>query len=278
MKSKLPFTVVLLGCSLLVAASADDSLTFNVPGVTPSTPAPASTPASAPAPAPTPTATPAAPKAKFTDQQLAEAYGWYMAAQMGLRQLEFSKEQVEALCRGLIGAVTGGQPSFDPKEVGPELEAFMGKKTEVYLTKLRNAQVAEGSAFFAKLKDNKNVVELPSGLRYEILKAGTGANPKVGQQVTIHYTGSLLNGQVFDSSVERGRPAEMVLDQGQIIPGMLEGVQKVGVGGKVKLYIPPSLAYGDQGNQAIPPGATLIFEVEVLGAKDAPKEAAPAAK
>lgn len=124
------------------------------------------------------------------------------------------------------------------------------------------------------------MIELPSGLRYEVIKAGTGATPKVGQEVSIHYTGTLPNGQVFDSSVERGQPAEMVLEPKQLIPGMLEGLQKVAVGGKVKLYIPASLGYGDEGNQAIPPAATLIFDVELLGVKDAPKEAAaaPAAK
>jgi FKBP-type peptidyl-prolyl cis-trans isomerase len=96
----------------------------------------------------------------------------------------------------------------------------------------------------------------------------------MGQVVNIHYTGSLTNGQVFDSSVERGQPVDLLMQTGQIIPGMLEGLQQVPVGGKIKLYIPPSLAYGDEGSQAIPPGATLIFEIEILGAKDAPKEPA----
>jgi len=148
------------------------------------------------------------------------------------------------------------------------------------MAKLRNEQMSAGVAFFTKLKENKNVVDLPSGLRYEIVKAGTGAVPKVGQVVTIHYTGTFTNGQVFDSSLQprqQGAPVEpvdMQLAPGQLIPGMIEGLQKCAVGGKIKLYIPPSLAYGDEGSQAIPPGATLIFDVEVLGTKDAP--AAPA--
>ena len=269
MKFTSTITAGLVTMSLLVAASAEDAVKFTVPGVsapTPATPAPAA---------------PAAPAVKFTEAQIAEAYGWYMGAQMGLRQLEFTQAQVEAMARGMIGVAAGGQPPFDAKEIGPELEAFMGKKQEAFMTKLRFQNIADGAAFFTKLKENKNVVELPSGLRYEILKAGTGAMPKAGQQVTIHYKGSLVSGQVFDSSIERGEPAEMLLQPGHIIPGMIEGLQKVGTGGKIKLYIPPSLAYGDQGNQAIPPGATLIFEVDVIGAKDAPKEPAapaPAAK
>lgn len=273
MKFTSKITAALVSLGLLVVASAQDQFKLNT-GTSAKPAAPTATPAA-------PVAAPAA-KAKYTEAQIAEAYGWYMAAQLGLRQLEFTKDQVEAMARGMTGAVTGGQPSFDPKEVGPELEAFLGKKQENFMTKLRYQQMAEGAAFFTKLKENKNVVELPSGLKYEIVKPGSGVFAKPGQVVSIHYTGSLVTGQTFDSSVERGQPAEILLQAASpqsptgVIPGMFEGLQKVGIGGKLKLYIPPSLAYGDSGSQVIPPGATLIFEVEVLGAKDAP--AAPAAK
>jgi FKBP-type peptidyl-prolyl cis-trans isomerase len=262
----------LLSLGLLVAASAEDAVKFNVPGVSSG----AQPVAPAAAPAAGPVAAPAKPK--FTEAQIAEAYGWYTGMRMGLNQLGFTKAEVEAMGRGLVGSASGAQPSFDPKEIGPDLEAFLGKKNEAYMIKLRAENVALGAGFFAKLKENKNVVELPSGLRYEVIKAGTGATPKVGQQVTFHYTGSLASGQVFDSSIERGQPAEMVLQPNQMIAGMIEGLQKVAVGGKSKLYIPAALGYGDEGNQGIPPAATLIFDVEVLGVKDAPKEAAaPAA-
>ncbi len=267
MKFTSKFTAGLFCVGLLVAASAQDAVKFPVPGVTP-TAAPAA-------------AAPAAPKAKFTEAQIAEAYGWYMGAQMGLRQLEFTQEQIEAMARGMIGVAAGGTPSFDAKEIGPELEAFLGKKNEAFMAKLRSQQQAESSAHFTKLKENKNVVELPSGLRYEIVKAGTGTAPKLGQLVKFHYTGAFVNGQVFDSSVQRGEPAEMLLQEGGLIPGMIEGLQKVGPGGKIKLHIPGALAYGDNPDprSGMPPGATLVFDVEVVSAKDAPKEAAaPAAK
>ena len=126
------------------------------------------------------------------------------------------------------------------------------------------------------------MVELPSGLRYEVVKAGTGATPKAGQVAKIHYTGSFINGQVFDSSVQRGEPIDLLVqapskeDPRGAIAGMVEGLQKMNVGGKYKLYIPPHLAYGDDGAQGIAPASTLIFEVELLEAKDAPKEPAPA--
>ena len=131
--------------------------------------------------------------------------------------------------------------------------------------------MAVNTDFFTKLKENKAVVELPSGLRYEIVAQGTGAAPKPTETVKVHYTGKLIDGSVFDSSVQRGEPAEFPLDQ--VIPGWTEGIQKVTKGGKIKLYVPPHLAYGDDGRPGIPPGSTLIFDVELLDIKAA---AAPA--
>ncbi len=292
MKFTSQVSAALVSLGLFTAASAQDAVKFTVPGVsTPASPpaAPAKTPA-APATAPATPAAPAKPAAKFTETQIAEAYGWIAGQQLGLRQLEFSKAEIEAMARGMIAMASGAQPTFDAQAMEPELQAYMAKKAEVFevkrqafLTQLRMKNLADGNAFFTKLKENKNIVELPSGLRYEILKPATGALAKPGQLLTMHYTGSLVGGEVFDSSIERKEPIELLMavataeSPNGTIPGLVEGLLKVGVGGKAKFYIPPSLAYGDSGNQGIPPGATLIFEVEVLGVKDAPK-AAPAAK
>jgi FKBP-type peptidyl-prolyl cis-trans isomerase len=285
-------SAALASLGLLIAASAQEPVKFNVPGVSnppaqPAGKASAATPAAAPA---APVAAPAKPAAKFTDAQIAEAYGWIAGGQLGLRQLEFTKAEIEAMSRGMIAMASGAQPTFDPAAMEPELQAFMQKKAEAFetkrqafLTQVRLKNLNDAAAFFTKLKENKNVVELPSGLRYEILKPATGPVAKLGQLVTIHYTGSFVNGEVFGTSSEAKEPIElpMVAATGEnpngTIAGMVEGLTKVGVGGKAKLYIPPSLAYGDNGNgQGSPPGATLIFEVEVVSVKDAPKT--PAAK
>jgi peptidylprolyl isomerase len=112
------------------------------------------------------------------------------------------------------------------------------------------------------------VVTTSSGLKYTELKVGTGATPKTGQTVLVHYTGTLENGTKFDSSRDRGVPFEFSLGTGQVIKGWDEGISTMKVGGRRKLIIPPKLGYGARGaGGVIPPNATLIFDVELLGIK-----------
>jgi FKBP-type peptidyl-prolyl cis-trans isomerase FkpA len=198
-----------------------------------------------------------------------------------LQALEMTPAHKEAMLRGIGLAIAGNDLPYDPQQIQAQLQDFLGKRQASFLTKIKAAQVAAGNEHFAKIKADKNVTELPSGLRYEIVTPGKGAVAKPGQAISIHYTGSLAGGQVFDSSVQRGQPAEFILNLASaqnpngVIAGMFEGLQKTGVGGKLKLHIPPSLAYGDEGAPgAIPPGATLIFDIEILEVKDAPKEPA----
>ncbi|OJW50125.1 MAG: peptidylprolyl isomerase [Alphaproteobacteria bacterium 41-28] len=115
-------------------------------------------------------------------------------------------------------------------------------------------------------------IQTPSGLSYDDKKVGEGATPQTGQEVTVHYTGWLLEngkkGKKFDSSVDRGQPFTFTIGKGQVIPGWDEGVATMKVGGKRELTIPAELAYGAQGAGAeIPPNSTLFFEVELLGVK-----------
>lgn len=110
------------------------------------------------------------------------------------------------------------------------------------------------------------IVRNESGLEYFDIVEGTGASPQPGQYVTVHYTGTLQDGTVFDSSVERGKPFQFHIGQGQVIRGWDEGVMSMKIGGKRKLIVPPHMGYGAAGfGNVIPPNSTLIFEVDLLG-------------
>jgi FKBP-type peptidyl-prolyl cis-trans isomerase FklB len=119
-----------------------------------------------------------------------------------------------------------------------------------------------GEAFLADNKTKPGVVSLPSGLQYLVLKEGTGPKPQATDKVRCHYHGTLTDGTVFDSSVQRGKPADFPVNR--VIPGWTEALQLMPVGSKWRLFIPSNLGYGDQAAGAIPPGSTLIFEVELL--------------
>lgn len=123
-----------------------------------------------------------------------------------------------------------------------------------------------GQAFLARNAERDGVITTASGLQYEVLAAGDGPSPAATDLVTVHYTGTLIDGTVFDSSVERGQPAEFPANR--LIPGWVEALQLMQVGDKWILYIPSDLAYGERGaGGAIGPNQTLIFEIELLGVR-----------
>lgn len=126
------------------------------------------------------------------------------------------------------------------------------------------ANLQEGLAFLEENKKREGVISLESGLQYEVLVMGEGPKPSATQTVTCHYHGTLIDGRVFDSSVQRGQAASFPLNQ--VISGWTEALQLMPVGSKFKLFLPPHLAYGErQAGALIGPNTTLIFEVELLG-------------
>jgi FKBP-type peptidyl-prolyl cis-trans isomerase len=260
MKPTLRFPVFLLGLCCSVPALPAQDIKLNLPGT-------GGQPAAQPA-------KPAEPQ--FTEQQLLETFGWYLGKKAGLSELGFTPAQTDVIVHGMQLAASGGDAPYNLKVIGPALGKYMQEKNQAYAEKLKETNVTEGAAFFAKIKkENKNLVVLPDGLCYEIVKPGTGDYPKSTQVVKVNYTGSLLNGTVFDSTAGHNPPGPAEFELDQVIPGWTEGIQKINAGGQIRLYIPSSLAYGDQGQSGIPPSATLVFDVELLSFKDAPA-AAPA--
>ncbi|HND62367.1 MAG TPA: FKBP-type peptidyl-prolyl cis-trans isomerase, partial [Opitutaceae bacterium] len=221
-------------------------------------------------------AAPAAPAATFTEAQILETIGWFMGKNSQTDSFEFTKEQADAVTRGFSQALAGKDAPCELKAIGPQVQAFVTAKQDAYLAKLKQNGMAESAAFLTEISKKPGVVETQSGLRYEIIKPGEGSAPKATDTVKAHYTGSLVSGKVFDSSVQRGEPVEFPLDQ--VIPGWTEGLQKIAKGGKIKLYVPPQLAYGDDGRPGIPPASTLVFEIEILDIKPTAAPAAAPAK
>ena len=156
---------------------------------------------------------------------------------------------------------------------GAELKVSDGEAQTVvnkFFEEKQNAQAksakAEGENFLAENAKKDGVVVLPSGLQYQVLKEGTGKQPKATDQVECHYAGTLINGQVFDSSYQRGHTATFGLNQ--VIAGWTEGVQLMKEGAKYRFFIPYNLAYGERGaGQSIPPYAALVFDVELVAVK-----------
>lgn len=163
--------------------------------------------------------------------------------------------------------------AFTDVFAGKELEISeeeAGKVLQEYFTdlaqKAQAVNVAAGDAFLAENAKRKEVITTDSGLQYEVLKEGEGETPKATDEVTVHYHGTLIDGSVFDSSVERGEPATFPVNG--VIPGWVEALQLMSPGAKFKLFIPSDLAYGERGaGQMIGPNSTLIFDVELLSIK-----------
>jgi FKBP-type peptidyl-prolyl cis-trans isomerase len=215
-------------------------------------------------------AAPAAPAAaeapKYTDEQVFEAFGYLVGQRINLAELGVSDAEKAAALRGLEAAFSGVKDKYSPETFGPEIQRVLGGRQQAAQAKASEKAAGEAAAYFEELKKNPAVKSTESGLYYEVLTEGTGAKPKATDTVKVHYTGKLLNGTVFDSSVQRGEPAEFPLNG--VIPGWTEGLQLIGVGGKAKLHIPSKLGYGEQGaGNMIPPNSTLVFEVELLEIK-----------
>jgi FKBP-type peptidyl-prolyl cis-trans isomerase len=230
--------------------------------------------AQAPKPAPQATpkpavSAPAAPGLASDDEKTIYALGVYMFQSLGTFSL--SPAEVDLVKKGFADAAAG-KPEVEINTWGPKI----GKLAQERGTQAAQREKAAGEAFLAKAAAEPGAEKTASGLVYRELRAGTGPSPAATDKVKVNYKGTLTNGTEFDSSYRRNAPAEFALNG--VIPCWTEGVQKMKVGGKASLICPSSIAYGDRGHPpAIPGGATLAFEVELLDIIPPPAPAAPPA-
>ena len=167
--------------------------------------------------------------------------------------------QVEDFVKGLKDVLGGAEPEISYDEAKQVINDYFMNLQKERLELNKKA----GEEFLNINKGKAGVVTLPSGLQYQVLKQGEGAKPAASDKVKCHYHGTLINGTVFDSSVQRGEPA--VFGVSQVIPGRVEALQLMPVGSKWRLFIPSDLAYGEHGaGDAIEPNSALVFDVELL--------------
>jgi FKBP-type peptidyl-prolyl cis-trans isomerase FkpA len=221
-------------------------------------------------PSPAPSAPAAGTLATEEDKTL---YALGMALGLNITDFGLTPRELEIVKRGVGDAATSGAPQeVDIKVYGPKVrDLAMAKQKEKAA-----AEAAKATVFVDQALKEPGAVKTASGMVYIEQKKGTGASPKATDTVKVHYKGTLVDGKPFDSSYDRGEPAQFPLNG--VIPCWTEGVQKMAVGGKAKLICPPAIAYGDRGSPpVIPPGATLVFEIELLEAGAAKPPGAPAA-
>jgi len=190
------------------------------------------------------------------------ALGGDIGKNLKMNNIEFT---IEPFIAGLRDAVFNNTNRFTQPQIDSIMNVFQQElmaKQESEKSMKSKENKEKALAFLAENKSKEGVIETPSGLQYKILVPGIGEFPKASDEVTVHYTGTLMDGTVFDSSVKGGKPVTFPLSG--VIPGWTEGVQLIKPGGKMMLYIKSDLAYGDREVAPFPAGSLLIFEIELL--------------
>jgi len=210
------------------------------------------------------------PPCPFSDLQLLEEWGWHISQRSWACNFEYGDAEISALLRGVTRGLNGGTPEGDLKQLRLQVMKYVAESRKNVQERREQKGLIECKAFFADLKKNPNVIQLPSGLCYEIIKPGTGPYPEMTSRLWVNYSGHLIDGKVFDSSDPTIGPLAVDLDKVPV--GWSEGARKINAGGAIRLYIPPWLGYGTSANGIVRPNATLIYDIEILRMEDIPAE------
>lgn len=207
---------------------------------------------------------------KTAKDKLSYSIGFDMGSSLKRNGIEVDPR---ILTKAIQDVLLGGKPLMTEQEMRDSIMALqkeMAAKQQEQAKGMGDKNMKEGEAFLTENKKKEGVTVLPSGLQYVVLAEGKGNRPKATDTVTVQYRGTLIDGTEFDSSYKRGQPATFALNQ--VIKGWTEGVQLIKEGGKIRLFVPSELAYGDRGAGAqIGPNAALIFEVELISVGQAPQ-------
>jgi len=195
---------------------------------------------------------------KTAKQKLSYAMGIYFSQSVVQQKADLD---IDAFTQAVNDVLSNADLKMTQQEIQTALSKYQGQ-----LVSERDAAAGgnkvKGEKFLADNKKKEGVVELESGLQYKIVKQGDGGKPAKDSSVKVHYHGMLINGEVFDSSYDRGEPITLSLNQ--VIKGWQEAVPMMNVGSKWQIYVPSELAYGDRGGGSIGPNETLIFDIELL--------------
>lgn len=207
-------------------------------------------------------ATEANPQAMTEDQKAIYSYGAAIGQQVGqqARQLQFTPEELAIFQKGFTDTLGGKPPAVEIADFEERFQTLAEGRLQAAAIEAQK----KGTEYLASAAREPGAIRTDSGLVFRSIAAGSGAQPKAADTVRVHYEGRLTDGTIFDSSLQRGEPAEFPLDR--VIPCWTEGVQLMKVGEKAQLVCPSDIAYGERGSgTVIPPSATLVFEVELLG-------------
>ena len=195
----------------------------------------------------------------FKNQLDSASYAFGASIANDLKQRGVNSLNLALVSKAMNDVFSGGEVNFNQEK---SQEVIHGLLSAIERKKFEGA-IAEAEKFLTENKKKPGIISLPSGLQYEVIQAGVGPKPVATDEVTVHYKGTLINGQQFDSSYTRGEPTSFTLNQ--VIPGWTEGLQQMSIGSKYRFFIPYALAYGERGaGKDVLPYSTLIFEVELI--------------